>query len=89
MIGPIKALKVLYIYNVLSPYIESYRKEFSLKLSVNVILQALATTGQMLTQIGTIVPGDKKFYVSAGLALIQAAVAIVAHYSPSPTAVAN
>jgi hypothetical protein len=84
MIGPLRAIKVLYLYNVLSPYIESYRKEFSLKLSANVILQALATTGQMLNQLLAIIPNDKKFWVAAGLALVQAAVGIVAHYAPSP-----
>lgn len=55
-----------------------------IKLSVALVLHGLAIAGQVLTYATNIVPAKDQFLVSGALAIVQAVVGILQHYSPSP-----
>jgi len=55
-----------------------------ISLSVNVLSQSLAMILQVLNAMMTTVPEKDKPYVAAGIAIVQAVVAYLAHYSPPP-----
>jgi len=77
--------KALQLYNRLNPFLDAYKKEFSMKLSTNVIVQVLATTIQTLNALVDFVPPKMKIYIAAAVGILQAIVGLLAHYAEPPT----
>lgn len=78
LIGNVKYIK---LYFKISPLIDTLQKECSMKLTTNVVIQILATVGQLVNQLSPVVPEKQRTLVLAVLAAVQGVVAAVAHYS--------
>jgi len=55
-----------------------------IKLSTAIVLHILLITGQFLNMLTTTVPAKYQFLVAGALAIVQALVGILQHYSPQP-----
>lgn len=73
-------LKEIRMYWRLRPYINQLKELFAMKFSVNILIQILATIAQALNQIGDLFPPDHRMTVTLIIGVIQAVVALMAHF---------
>jgi hypothetical protein len=73
-------LRILDAWAKIEKYLNEQEK-LNMKLSVNVIAQALALALQALNQVSDLLPGKAKFWALVAITAIQGVVGILAHFS--------
>lgn len=81
--NPIKAFR---LYLKVKPFLKEGERVFSMKMSFNTVLQALAWAGQGANIALDVLPGKGKFYAALALGGIQALSGLLAQfYNPDGT----
>ena len=78
--GWVSNIKYIKLYFRISPLLDDLKGELKMKLSVNVILQILATLMQIVNQMGGLVSPRYQTLVLGILSVAQAAIGVVAHF---------
>jgi len=69
------------LLTTISPYMDRIGKELSMPLSWNMIFQAVATGIQGTNAISPMFPHDTQVAIALGVAVVQAAIAFIAHFT--------
>lgn len=83
-------LRLIKLYFKLKPLIDQVEKEMTMKFSTNMLMQILATVGQIFNQVGGFIPTKYQPVIAGILGGAQLIVGGLAHYSnPDATPVST
>jgi hypothetical protein len=77
----ISNIKYIKLYFKISPLIDQLQREFTMKLSTNMVIQVVATLAQLVNQLGGVVPVKYQTVILAVLSGVQGVTAAISHFS--------